>query len=68
MAHLVFAESINESLKDEAKVRYKLGACLLLQCGEGGAGGFLHALVGIKHALQQLQITMSGYKWAPTSP
>ena len=52
---LIFVESEDQGLENEAKVRNELGAGLLLQGGECAAGGLLHPLVAVQDPLQQLR-------------
>ena len=51
---LIFVESEDKGLENEAEVGDELGAGLLLQGGKGAAGGLLHPLVAVQDPLQQL--------------
>ena len=51
---LIFVESEDQGLENEAKVRNELCAGLLLQGGKSAAGCLLHPLVAVQDALQQL--------------
>ena len=53
-ARLVLAKCEHQVLQDGLEVRHELQQRVLLEGGEGGAGGLLHLLVVVEHALEEL--------------